>query len=57
MATHAVRNHIRTGRIEQLYNELAVGQAHGMRTMERSLAELVNAGVVTAEVARARKQP
>jgi twitching motility protein PilT len=54
MATHAVRNHIRTGRIEQLYNELTVGAAEGMQTMERSLADLVAAGALAAEVARAR---
>jgi twitching motility protein PilT len=54
VATHAVRNHIRSGRIEQLYNELVVGAAEGMQTMERSLASLVGAGSVAAEVARAR---
>ena len=54
VATHAVRNHIRCGRIEQLYNELVVGPSQGMRTMERSLADLVQRGLITPEVARSR---
>ena len=51
VATHAVRNHIRTGRIEQLYNELVVGPSDGMQSMERSLAGLVRAGSISADVA------
>jgi len=54
VATPAVRNLIRHGRIEQLYNELAVGSGHGMRTMERSLATLVNDGVISREEALGR---
>ncbi len=54
VATHAVRNHIRHGRIEQLYNELAVGSSQGMLSMERSLADLVARGLISPDVARAR---
>jgi twitching motility protein PilT len=54
VATHAVRNHIRHGRMEQLYNELVVGSSHGMHTMERSLAALVHNGTVAVDAARAR---
>jgi len=54
VATPAVRNLIRHGRIEQLYNELAVGSGHGMRTMERSLATLVKDGVISREEALER---
>jgi twitching motility protein PilT len=40
--------------MEQLYNELVVGSSHGMHTMERSLASLVQAGTIAADAARAR---
>jgi twitching motility protein PilT len=54
IATYAVRNHIRRGNTERLYNELVAGRGQGMQTMEQSLAELVRTGVVTAAEARAR---
>jgi twitching motility protein PilT len=51
-ATYAVRNHIRRGNLDRLYNELVGGR--GMISMERSLADLVRAGSVSLEEARAR---
>ena len=54
LATYAVRNHIRRGNLDRLYNELVGGRSRGMVTMERSLTELVSAGTVTAEEARVR---
>jgi twitching motility protein PilT len=54
IATHAVRNHIRRGASERLYNELLSGRALGMRSMEDSLAELVAGSVIDPDEARAR---
>jgi twitching motility protein PilT len=54
IATHAVRNHIRNGRIERLYNEIMTGRAQGMRSIEFSLAGLVDQGLITADEARSR---
>jgi twitching motility protein PilT len=54
LATYAVRNTIRNGAIERLPNELMSGRGVGMRLLELSLAELVAAGTITVEEARAR---
>jgi twitching motility protein PilT len=54
VATYAIRNHIRKGNTDRLYNELTSGRGHGMQTMEHSLFELVDRGVITADQARAR---
>ena len=54
IATYAVRNHIRHGRTDRLYNELVAGRSQGMQTMEQSLAELVRRGAVAADDALAR---
>ena len=54
VATYAVRNHIRKGNIDRLYNELTAGRGRGMQTMEHALTELVTSGAITDEQARAR---
>jgi len=54
LATYAVRNHIRRGNIDRLYNELMAGRSRGMQTMEKALTELVQAGAIKAEEAHAR---
>jgi twitching motility protein PilT len=54
LATYAVRNHIRRGNLDRLYNELIGGRGRGMVSMERSLADLVRAGRVSADEARMR---
>ena len=53
-ATYAIRNHIRRGNIDRLYNELLGGRGRGMVSMERSLADLVGSGAVSAEEALMR---
>jgi twitching motility protein PilT len=53
-ATYAVRNHIRRGNLDRVYNELLGGRSLGMTSMEQSLAGLVRANVITADEARAR---
>ena len=54
LATYAVRNHVRKGTTDRLYNELVTGRSLGMRTMEQSLADLVRDGAVDPEEALAR---
>jgi len=54
LATYAVRNHIRKGNADRLYNELMAGRSRGMQTMEQALTELVRNGAITAEEAHAR---
>lgn len=53
-ASYAVRNHIRRGNLDRLYNELLGGRSRGMVSMEHSLADLVRSGAVDADEARIR---
>ncbi len=53
-ANYAVRNHIRRGKLDRVYNELLGGRSRGMTSMEQSLAELVHANVINADEARVR---
>ena len=54
LANYAVRNHIRRGNIERLYNEIMAGRSQGMQTMEQALTDLVQNGAISAEDALAR---
>jgi twitching motility protein PilT len=54
VATSAVRNLVREGKTHQLRNVMHAGRAEGMLTMEASLDELVDAGLVTLDDALAR---
>ena len=54
VATSAVRNLVREGKTHQMYSAIQAGKAHGMVTMDQSLADLVRAGKVTYEVALER---
>jgi twitching motility protein PilT len=49
--TPAIGNLIREGKTSQIYSAIQMGRQVGMRTMEMSLAKLVNEGVVTYEEA------
>jgi len=51
IATPGVRNLIREQEIEQIPTLMQTGTQYGMRTMDRSLKELVKKGLVTMEVA------
>ena len=53
-ATYAVRNHVRRGNLDRIYNELLGGRGRGMISMEMSLADLVQSGSVNIEEARIR---
>src|SRR5438552_1621483 len=52
--TPAVRNLIREGKSHQIYSVLQTGAAHGMQTMDASLAQLVRAGKITRQLAEAQ---
>jgi twitching motility protein PilT len=47
----AVRNLVRTGKVEQIYSVMQTSTSRGMTTMEQSLSELVLRGTITLEVA------
>jgi len=58
VATPAVRNLIRQGKIEQLRSQLTLERHAGMLELDRSLADLVRSGRVDAKEARFRsRQP
>ncbi len=52
--TPGVRNLIREGKIHQIYSLIQTGGAHGMQTMDASLAGLVRAGTITMHTALER---
>jgi twitching motility protein PilT len=54
LPTPAVRNLIREGKTHQIYSAIQTGAAHGMRTMDTALVELVRAGKISREAARRR---
>jgi twitching motility protein PilT len=54
IATEAVRNLIQKGQGEQLGTQVQLSREKGMRSLDQSLAELVRAGLVEREEARAR---
>ncbi len=54
LATYAVRNHIRRGTTERIYNELVAGRSRGMQSMEQALANLAETGAISPDEAHAR---
>lgn len=54
VATTAVRNLIREGKNHQIPSAMQVGQKDGMQTMDMSLVDLVNKGLITREEAQAK---
>jgi twitching motility protein PilT len=54
VATHAVRNLIRQGKIAHLRSQITLEQAKGMLALDHSLARLARSGLADLEVARAR---
>jgi len=54
VATHAVRNLIRQGKIEMLRSQITLERNQGMLGLDRSLARLVATGEVDEEEARTR---
>jgi len=54
LGTPAIRNLIREDKVAQMYSVIQTGMMHGMQTLDQSLRELVNMGIVTSEEARIR---
>jgi twitching motility protein PilT len=54
VATPAIRNLIREGKVHQIYSAMQAGGKYGMLTMDQSLAELVRAGTLAMDVALER---
>ena len=54
IATPAIRNLIREGKVHQMYSMIQAGKQHGMVTMDQSLATLVQRGRVTYQTALER---
>jgi twitching motility protein PilT len=54
IATPAVRNLIREGKVHQIYSIMQAGGRFGMQTMDQALANLVKAGKVTQALAYER---
>jgi twitching motility protein PilT len=54
VATPAIRNIIREGETEQIPTLIQTGSSFGMKTMDKSLKELYQQGVITQEVAISR---
>jgi twitching motility protein PilT len=54
LATYAVRHHIRSDNLQKLYNELVLAKRLGMISLESSLAQLVQRGLIDIEEARVR---
>ena len=54
LANHAVRNHIRSDKMQNLITEITLGKRQGMISLEDALARLVRQGLITVEDARIR---
>ncbi len=54
LGTPAIRNLIREGKLAQMYSAIQTGQAHGMRTLDQCLDELVRTGLISRAEARLR---
>jgi twitching motility protein PilT len=51
IATPAIRNLIREGKVHQIYSSMQAGGKYGMQTMDQSLAQLVRSSAITMDVA------
>jgi len=54
IATSAIKNLIREDKIAQMYSSIQTGAAHGMQTLDQSLQQLVNQGLISSQDARMR---
>jgi twitching motility protein PilT len=54
LANHAVRNHIRSDKLQNLISEITLGKRQGMISLEDSLVRLVQQGAISVEDARMR---
>ncbi|MBF0620554.1 MAG: type IV pilus twitching motility protein PilT [Magnetococcales bacterium] len=54
IGTPAIRNLIRENKIAQMYSAIQTGKTLGMQTLEQSLQELMQKGLITKEMAHAK---
>lgn len=54
IGTSAIRNLIREDKVAQMYSSIQTGSSQGMITLDQSLQNLVDAGVVSREAARSK---
>lgn len=54
LANHAVRNHIRGDKLQNLISEITLGKRQGMMSLEDSLVRLVQQGAISVDDARIR---
>lgn len=52
IATPAIRNLIREGKVAQMYSAIQTGRSHGMWTLEQSVRKLLDENLITAETAQ-----
>jgi len=56
IGTPAIRNLIREDKVAQMYSAIQTGASFGMKTLDQSLQELVQKGMISRETARERAQ-
>ena len=56
IGTAAIRNLIRENKIAQMYSAIQTGQALGMQTLDQSLTDLLQKGMISREEARYKAQ-
>ncbi|MDO6515012.1 MULTISPECIES: type IV pilus twitching motility protein PilT [unclassified Neptuniibacter] len=54
IGTPAIRNLIREAKVAQMYSAIQTGASFGMKTLDQSLQELVQKGMISRETARER---
>ncbi len=54
LGTPAIRNLIREDKIAQMYSAIQTGGGMGMQTLDNCLLDLVEKGLVTPEIAKAK---
>lgn len=52
ICTPAIRNLIREGRTSQIYSAIQTGRSYGMQTLDQSLSELVEKGIIAKDFIR-----
>ncbi|NRB57433.1 MAG: type IV pilus twitching motility protein PilT [Salinicola sp.] len=56
VATSAIRNLVREGKVAQMYSAIQTGGSLGMQTLDAALSQLVASGVVTRQEAHAKSR-
>lgn len=54
VGTSAIRNLIREDKVAQMYSAIQTGRKEGMQTLDQNLLDLVDRGLISRQVARAR---